>query len=100
MVDSMQDGDTIRSDLNVWLNKMVMKKWYYDGCPHCNKVTEENNTCPHCQKFVNKTVPHFIMRVEISDPYGSIWSTAYDEFAGKIFKEDDLIQKLLRYDIN
>lgn len=55
-----------------------MKKWHYDGCPHCSKSAENLVNCTHCQKYVEKTVGHFILGVEVCDSTGSLWTTAYD----------------------
>jgi len=30
-------GESLRSDLDIWVNRLMMKKWFYDGCPSCNK---------------------------------------------------------------
>jgi len=54
-----------------------MKKWFYEGCPHCNKSAEKGTSC-QCGKYVDEIIPHFIMGVELSDAYGSLYSTAYD----------------------
>jgi len=62
-----------------------MKKWYYDACPHCNKSAERKNTCNSCGKYVEETIPSFIMGVELADAFGSLYSTAYNEQSKKIF---------------
>lgn len=37
-IQYMTLGETLRSDLNIWVNRLlVAKKWYYEGCPSCNK---------------------------------------------------------------
>ena len=59
----MNSGETIKSDLNIWINKMNNKRFYYDGCPHCKKTAESNNNCPNCNKFVDKAVSHFILGI-------------------------------------
>jgi hypothetical protein len=82
----MRGGETIKSDLDIWINKINTKKFHYDGCPHCKKSAESKANCPHCHKFVDKIIPHFILGIEISDFYGSIWTTAHDEFGVKIFE--------------
>jgi hypothetical protein len=76
-----------------------MKKWYYDGCPHCNKSAEKTTSCSSCNKYVEETVPHFIMNVELADAFGSVYSTAYDDQSKKIFwEEEGVIFKLLKLD--
>lgn len=30
-IDTMNDGETLRSDLNVLINRITTKKWYYEG---------------------------------------------------------------------
>lgn len=78
----------------------MVKKWYYEGCPSCNKTAEKGMSCL-CGKYVEQTVPHFIMGVELGDGFGSIFSTAYDEQARKIFwEEEGVIHKLMKYDDN
>ena len=53
----------------------------------------------HCGKYVEKTVPHFILNVEIADAFGSLFTTAYDEQAKKIFwEEEGVIHKMMKYD--
>jgi hypothetical protein len=76
----MSLGETLRSDLDIWVNRITTNKWFYEGCPQCKKTSEKGTNC-QCGKYVEETVPHFIMGVEISDPYGSLYSTAYDEQA-------------------
>lgn len=74
----MGNGDTIRSDLDVWVSRMFMKKWFFEACPHCDKSGELKTHCHNCNKFIEETVPHFLMSIEICDFYGSLWTTAYD----------------------
>jgi hypothetical protein len=50
-IDTMNDGETLRSDLNVLINRITTKKWYYEGCPGCNKSAEKGTSC-HCGKYV------------------------------------------------
>lgn len=83
----MDTGETLKSDLDVFVNRLSMKKWYYEGCPACNKSAEKGTSC-HCGKYVEQTVPHFIMPVELVDSSGSLYSTAYDEQAKKIFWDE------------
>jgi hypothetical protein len=52
-----------RSELTVFINRFSLKKWHYDGCPHCNKIAESLGNCQHCNKYIEKTVGHFIMGV-------------------------------------
>lgn len=44
-------GETLRSDLNIWVNRLLTKKWCYEGCPSCNKSSEKGTNC-HCGKYV------------------------------------------------
>ena len=82
----MGTGDSLKSDLNVWVNRFNTKKWFYEGCPQCNNSAEKGTSC-NCGKYVEEIVPHFIMSTELSDAYGSIWTTSYDEQSKKIFWE-------------
>lgn len=84
-IDTLYTGETLKSDLDVFVNRILMKKWYYDGCPACNKAAEKGTSCHHCSKYVEEAVPHFIMPVELVDSCGSLYSTAYDEQAKRIF---------------
>lgn len=36
-IQYMTLGETLRSDLNIWVNRLLVKKWFYEGCPSCNK---------------------------------------------------------------
>lgn len=97
-IDYMNDGETLRSDLCVFVNRLLLKKWYYEGCPGCNKAAEKGTSC-HCGKYVQQTIPHFIIPVELSDYTGSLYSSAYDEQAKKIFwEEEGVIHKLMKFD--
>lgn len=87
---NLSEGDSIKSMLNVWVNRMaVHRKWSYDACPKCKKAAENHSKCQNenCQYLIEQTNPSFMMGVEVSDPYGSIWVTAYDEFGKKIFHD-------------
>lgn len=98
-MDTLIQGESLRTDLDVYVNRLMTKKWFYDGCPSCNKAAEKGMPCNHCNKYVEKTVPHFVMPIELSDSFGSIYSTAYDEQAKKIFwEEEGVIHKMLNYD--
>jgi hypothetical protein len=81
----MGTDEWARSDLDVYINRFNLKKWHYEGCPHCKKAAESLNNCNFCNKYVEQTKYHFIMGVEVSDSTGSLWTTAYDELAKKIF---------------
>lgn len=83
-IETLVMGETLKTDLDVFVNRLLMKKWYYEGCPGCNKSAEKGMSCP-CGKYVEDTVPHFILSVELSDAFGSLYTTAYDEQAKKIF---------------
>ena len=98
-MDTFIEGESLKTDLDVFVNRLMMKKWYYEGCPSCNKAAEKGMSCTHCSKYVEKTIPHFILTVEFSDAFGSIYSTAYDEQAKKIFwEEEGVIHKMMSYD--
>lgn len=97
-LDYMNDGESLKSDLNVFVNRILLKKWYYEGCPSCNKAAEKGTSC-HCGKYVEQIVPHFIMPVELSDHTGSLYTSAYDEQAKRIFwDEEGVIHKLMSFD--
>jgi hypothetical protein len=44
-------GESLKSDLDVWVNRLSMKKWFYEGCPSCNKSSEKGTNC-QCGKYV------------------------------------------------
>lgn len=74
--------------LTVWINRFALgKKWYYEACPNpkCRKAAEKYSKCPHCEEPIENTKLTFVLGVEISDFYGSIWITAHDELAKSIF---------------
>ena len=99
-MDTLITGETLRTDLDIFVNRLMTRKWFYEGCPSCNKAAEKGMSC-HCGKYVEQTVPHFIMGVELSDAFGSVFSTAYDDQAKKIFwEEEGVIHKLLKCDEN
>ncbi len=50
-IETMSSGETLKSDLDVFINRLLMKKWYYEGCPGCNKSAEKGTSC-HCGKYV------------------------------------------------
>lgn len=94
----MSMGDSLKSDLDVFVNRLFLKKWNYEGCPHCNKAAEKGTSC-HCGKYVEQTIPHFILSTEFSDAFGSFYTTSYDEQAKKIFwDEEGVIFKLMKYE--
>ena len=94
----MNYGESLRSDLDIFVIRLFMKKWYYDGWPSCNKSAEKGTSC-NCGKYVEETVPHFIMGVELADAFGSVYSNAYDEQSKKIFwDEEGVIYKLMKFD--
>lgn len=99
-VQYLSMGETLKTDLNVLIGRFLMKKWFYEGCPACNKSAEKGTTC-HCGKYVEETVPHFILTVELADAFGSVWTTAYDDQSKRIFwEEEGVIHKLMRFDQN
>lgn len=82
----MDDSETIISILNVWVSRFAFqRKWCYEACPKCNKGAEKYNKCPGCDYGVEETNLRFVLGTEIADFCGSIWVTAYDELAKKIF---------------
>ena len=98
-IDRMAMDESIRTDTKIYINRLLTKKWFYEGCPGCNKAAEKGLSCQHCNKYVEQTVPHFVMPVELSDAFGSVYSTAYDEQAKRIFwEEEGVIHKLLQLD--
>jgi replication factor A1 len=78
------------SDLEVWLTHASFKgKWHYEACnnPKCKKGTEPFTVCVSCGTQNGQTNRKFILPIEISDITGSLWTTAFDEFAQEIFKD-------------
>lgn len=85
-IEYMSDSETIVSMLNVWITRFAFaRKWSYEACPKCKKAAEKYNKCANCDFAVEETDLKFVLGVEISDFSGSMWVTAYDEFAKKIF---------------
>lgn len=82
----MRQGQTVKSILYVWVNRFAFsKKWCYEACPKCKKAAEKYSKCANCEYAIEDTNLNFMMGIEISDFFGSIWITAYDELAKKIF---------------
>jgi predicted amidophosphoribosyltransferase len=82
----MTEGETVKSLLVIWINRFAChKKWCYEACPKCKKQVNNNN-CDNCKLSVEPNLS-FSMGVEVADPYGAIWITAYDELASKIFQD-------------
>jgi hypothetical protein len=50
-IQSLSSGESLKSDLDVFVTRILTKKWFYDGCPACNKSAEKGVTC-HCGKYV------------------------------------------------
>ena len=66
-------------------------KWYYESCPKCKRGgAESNNSCIHCGAFIEEAISRFILPIEIADYSGSIWTTAFDEFALVILQGKDI----------
>lgn len=84
----MNGDETIKSLLFVWIHRFAFgKKWNYEACPKCKKAAEKYSKCAHCGFAIEETDLKFTMGVEISDFCGSIWITAYDDLAKKIFQD-------------
>jgi hypothetical protein len=84
----MGQGDIVKSILYVWINRFAfLKKWSYEACPNpkCKKAAEKYSKCQNCGYAIEETNLNFSMGIEVSDYCGSIWITAYDELAKKIF---------------
>ena len=82
--ENLADDGTIWSDLRVYLNRIKdnREKRTYNGCPSCKKgVQPDDTSCSHCQKSFDKPRARYILPIELSDYSGSLWATAYDEFA-------------------
>ena len=80
----MKGNDPIYSDLEVWLNMISFKgKWFYEACtnPKCKKSSEAFTKCIYCGHYNDQLTKKFILSIEISDFTGSLWTTAFDEFA-------------------
>lgn len=37
-VERMGNDEWARSELTIFINRFALKKWHYDGCPHCSKA--------------------------------------------------------------
>ena len=88
-INSANPNEAIYSDLEVWLTHTSFKgKWYYEACNNrsCKKSTEAFSKCMNCGHYNDNTIKKIIMPIEISDITGSLWTTAFDEFAQEIFK--------------
>ena len=81
--------ETIRTDTNIYINGLLTKKWYYEGCTGCNRAVEKGTSCSGCGKYAEQTNPHFSMPVELSDAFGSLYTVAYNEHAKKIFWNEE-----------
>ena len=83
-IDVMNPAESIFSDLEVWFSHASFKgKWYYEACSskNCKKSTTSLERCPHCGFYNDRTIKKLILPIEISDITGSLWTTAFDEFA-------------------
>lgn len=86
--ENLTEDGSIWSDLRVYLNRIKDKaKKTYDGCPFCKKTVQpDDNICGNCSKNFPKAQTRYILTIELSDYSGSIWTTAHDDFAERIFK--------------
>lgn len=49
-INRMGQGETIKSILNVWINRFAfLKKWNYEACPKCKKAAEKYSKCQNCE---------------------------------------------------
>lgn len=89
-VANMTEKDSVWADLRVFLNRVKDRaKRTYDSCPYCKKAVQpDDTTCSNgtCNKSFDRPKARYILNIELSDYSGSFWTTAYDEFAEKIFK--------------
>lgn len=62
-------------------------KWYYNSCPNqkCKRGADNDSTCFNCKIKIEKTVPRFKVQLELSDSFGSLWVTAFEEFGQLVF---------------
>ena len=69
-------------------------KWAYGACnnPRCKKAAESFNKCQHCGSYNELINRKYMLPVELSDHTGSIWTTAFDDFANMIFQGTTLDQ--------
>lgn len=82
----MREGETIKSMMTLWINRFAcLKKWNYEACPKCRKAAEKYSKCNNCNQAIEQTTLNFVMGTEVSDSYGSLWITMYDDLAKKIF---------------
>ncbi len=98
-IEYMEQDQTLYSTLHAYVSLISFKgKWYYDSCPKCKKGgASSNSTCLNCDAFIEEAIPRFILPIEIADYTGSIWTTAFDEFASTILQGKD-INALKNYD--
>ena len=65
-ISYMTEGDSIKSVLHVWLNRMAInRRWYYDACPKCKKTAENHSKCQNenCRYVIEQTNPSLMMGV-------------------------------------
>ena len=95
----MEQDQTLYSTLNAYGSLISFKgKWFYESCPKCKRGGAESNTsCVHCGSIIEDAISRFILPIEIADYTGSIWTTAFDEFASVILQGKD-INMLKKFD--
>jgi hypothetical protein len=64
----------------------------YMSCPFCKKkvIDEFSVNCLSCEKFYDIAKHRYILSVNLSDAYDSVWATAYDEVGEKILGFNDV----------
>lgn len=63
-------------------------RWCYGACnnPRCKRATDSFNKCIHCGSYNEQVVKKYSIPIELTDFTGSLWTTAFDDFATDIFK--------------
>lgn len=96
--EGLKEGDKLWSTLRVYVSRIrdSGKKWYC-GCPSpsCKKTLEETDTvCHHCSAKVAQPCFRYILGIHLSDVFGtgSLWASAYDDFATRIFSKYSMTQ--------
>ena len=85
----MSASESLHSELEVWVTFLNVKgKWHYGACnnPKCKKSADSHSRCIYCGSYNQAISQKFILPVEISDWTGSLWVTAFDDFAGELFR--------------
>ena len=80
----MGNHEAITSDLEFWITFINFKnKWFYGACnnPKCKKQADHHSKCINCGTYNEEILQKYILPIEITDFTGSLWTTAFDDFA-------------------